>query len=398
MARLHLLLLFLGALALAGGCADKENETGAVAATGETAKAKDGQAKGGKGGGEGGGRRGGGSGRGGAAQAVEATNLIRRDLSEVLPVVGSIAANEVATIKPEMNGLIHSIHFEEGQKVKKGELLVQLEDSELQAQLAQGQARFNLAKLNLERADNLRQTQSNTQADVDRARSEFAAAEADVALLKVRRERTQIKAPFDGVVQARALSPGDYVNTQAILTTLSDLSRLKIEFQVPERYASKVKVGTPFTVKSSMLESQAPVQGEVYFVSAVSDRATRSSQIKGYLASPPPGLKAGMFAMVEIVLEVRKGALTAPEGAILVDQRGPQLILVKDQGGDKVAAFMPVTLGLRSRGLVEVAAVKGQLSDKDVVVAAGVGGLALFPGAKLEPRPMRAELKPAENE
>ena len=90
----------------------------------------------------------------------------RRDLVEDLRVVGSIAPNETAAIRPEMSGLIRSIHFQEGQRVKKGDLLAKIDDAELQAQLAQTRSRHELAKLNLERAENLRQTQSNTQADV----------------------------------------------------------------------------------------------------------------------------------------------------------------------------------------------------------------------------------------
>jgi RND family efflux transporter MFP subunit len=105
---------------------------------------------------------------------------MRRDLSESLRVVGSLAPNETATIRPEMSGLIRSIHFEEGRQVKKGDLLVKIDDSELKAQLAQTQSRHELAKLNLERAENLRSTQSNTQADADRARSEFAATQAEL--------------------------------------------------------------------------------------------------------------------------------------------------------------------------------------------------------------------------
>jgi membrane fusion protein (multidrug efflux system) len=83
--------------------------------------------------------------------------------------------------------------------------------------------------------------------------------------------------------------------------------------------------------------------------------------------------------------------MTVPEGAVFVDQRGPQLVTVVDQDGGKVAAFVPVRLGLRTKGLVEVSAVKGELAEKLPVVAAGVGSLALFPGAKLDPRPLRAE-------
>ena len=335
----------------------------------------------------------GGLGGGGGRQAVEVIAITRRDLVENLRVVGSLAPNETATIRPEMSGLIRSIHFQEGQRVKKGDLLAKIDDAELQAQLAQMNSRHELSRLNRERAEILRQTQSNTQADVDRVRSEFAATQSDIDLLKVRLARTEVRAPFDGVGESRTLSPGDYVNTQAVITPLNDLSRLKVEFQVPERYLAKVRRGTKFTVKSTTGDAGAAVEGEVYFINSVIDRQSRSSEAKGYLDQPSPLLRAGMFAVVEIVLDVRRGALTVPEGAILIEQRGPQIILVGEKAGEKVAVFVPVTLGLRSRGLVEVKAVKDELSERQMVVAAGVGALALFPGAKLAPRPLRAEFR-----
>jgi membrane fusion protein (multidrug efflux system) len=335
----------------------------------------------------------GGRGGGGGKQAVEVMAIARRDLVEDLRVVGSLAPNETASIRPEMSGLIRSIHFEEGQGVRKGDLLAKIEDAELQAQLAQTHSRHELARLNLERAENLRQTQSNTQADVDRVRSEFAATQAEIDLLKVRLARTEIRAPFDGVVESRTLSPGDYVNPQSIITTLNDLSRLKVEFQVPERSLAKVQRGTKFRVKSTTVGTTTDMEGQVYFINSVIDRQTRSSEAKGYLDKPSVVLKAGMFVMVEIVLEVRHGALTVPEGAILIEQRGPQIITVEEKEGEKRAVFVPVTLGLRSRGLVEVRAVKGELSETQVVVAAGVGALALYPGARLDPRPLRAEFR-----
>ena len=375
MSRPSSIAVMIACVLLTVGCARKQASSGAVPSSTSAGKGRDGS-------------RG-----GGQKQPVEVTPIVRRDLTETLRVVGSLAPNETATIRPEMSGLIRSIHFEEGQRVKKGALLAKIDDSELRAQLAQTQARHELAKLNLERADNLRQTQSNTQADVDRSRSEFVAAQAEIDLLKVRLARTEIRAPFDGVVEARTLSPGDYVNTQAAITTINDLTRLKVEFQVPERYLAKVQRGTPFTVKSTTVESDATVDGDVYFVNSVIERTTRSSEVKGYLKKSTTALKAGMFAVVEVVLEVRRGALTVPEGAIFVDQRGPQVVTVVEEKGEKVAAFVPVATGLRARGVVEIRATKGGLSEKDSVVAAGVGSLALFQGAKLDPRPLRVEFQ-----
>lgn len=353
------------------------------ASPGGSVEKKSGKAAGARGGRAGGGQK----------QTVEVTHLHRRDLSETLSVVGSLAPNETATIRPEMVGLIRAIHFEEGQRVKKGALLVKIDDAELRAQLAQSESRFDLAKQNLGRADTLRQTQSNTQADADRARSEFTAAQAEIDLLKVRLARTEVRAPFDGTVGARTLSAGDFVNTQAVITTINDLSKLKVEFQVPERYLGKMRVGTPFTVKSAAADGAPAAKGEVYFVNSVISRETRSSDAKGYLNEPSTVLRAGMFAVIEVVLDVRKGALTAPEGAILVDQRGPQLVVMRDRNGDKIAEFVPVVLGLRSRGIVEVRAQRVELNETTQIVAAGVGSLALFQGALLEPVPLRAEFR-----
>src|SRR6185436_13827074 len=106
-----------------------------------------------------------------------------------------------------------------------------------------------------------------------------------------------------------------------------------------------------------------------------------------------PALKPGMFAVFEIVLEVRKNAMAVPEGAIFVDQRGPQLVVVSEEGADKIVNFVPVKLGLRTRGLVEVIAVDGKLDEKLPIVAAGVGSLPLFSGARVETRPLREEFR-----
>jgi membrane fusion protein (multidrug efflux system) len=332
----------------------------------------------------------------GRVQPVEVTTVVRRDLVESLTVVGSVAPNESADMRAEIAGLVRGIYFEEGQAIRRGDVLVKIDDAELRAQLAQAEARFQLATLNLERSENLRKTQSTTQADYDRARTEFASAKADLSVLRLRLEKTEVKAPFDGVVGARSLSPGDYVTNQTPITAIDDLSRLKIEFQMPERYLFKVQPGTRIAVSSRSLGTDQVVQGEVYFVSSVIDRATRSSTVKGLLSNPPPSLKPGMFANIEVVLEVRSGVLTVPEGAILTTAAGSSVIVARGTGPERTAEFVRVNLGLRSRGLVEVAPTGAALDEKSEVVASGVGALILFPGAKLQPRPLKAEFRVGE--
>ena len=326
-------------------------------------------------------------------QPVEEVTLERRDMTESLNLVGSLAANETAQLRAEIAGQVRSVSFNEGEQVKKGQVLLKIDDAELRAQLAQAQARFKLAGLNRKRSENLTEAQSMSQAEADRVVSEFSSAEAELALLRVRLDKAEIKAPFDGIVGARAISPGDYITAATVITTLDDLSRMKIDFQVPERFVAKVRPGTAFTVRARSNSGESLSEGTVYFVSSVIDRATRSSQVKGYLNNAQAGLKPGMFASIELVLEIHRGVLIAPEGAVLTTPRGTQIVAVSRQGGDDVADFVPVTLGLRARGYVEIEPVKGRLEEGQKVVASGVGALILFPGAKLELVPQKTQFR-----
>jgi membrane fusion protein (multidrug efflux system) len=343
------------------------------------------------GGAAGGGRAGGRGGRGGnTVQPVEVVKLTRADLIDSITIVGSIAANESSTIRPEISGIVKEIFFNEGQAVRKGDVLLRLDDNELRAQYNQAESSFRIANLTLDRIQALAKASTASQSEVDKAQADFASAKANLDLLTVRLARTEIKAPFDGVVNSRSLSPGDFITAQTVISTIDDLSRLKMDFQVAERYQDKVKVGNPFTVRVSGGGTPLEGKGEVYFVSSTIDRNSRSVQVKGLLA--PAGnqpLRPGMFANIELVLEVRKGVLTVPEGAILSTTSGAQVVAVANRDGQSVAQFVDVKIGLRARGLVEISAVRpGDLSEGQSIVGSGVGGLQLFNGGRLEPRPL----------
>lgn len=332
----------------------------------------------------------------GKPQAVEVTPVVRRDLAETINLVGSLQANESAEIRPEVGGLVRAIYFEEGQQVSAGNVLLKIDDGELQAQVAQVEARYKLAQLNVTRSENLSQSRTIPQSDYDRARSEFAATKAELEVLKLRLGKTELKAPFTGIVGSRTISPGDYVTTSTVITRIDDLSRLKIAFNVPERFLAKVHPGTEVraTIRLSGFSSaEKVIQGEVYFVSATIDRDNRASEVKAILRDPDPALRPGMFANVELVLDVRKQVLTVPEGAILADARGVQIIVVEQQAKGPVARYVPVETGLRTRGLVEVTPVKETLAPETQVVAAGVGALVLYPGAPLAPKPLREQFR-----
>lgn len=330
-----------------------------------------------------------------APQVVEVTAIQRRDMAETLNLVGTLAANESAEVRPETSGIVRQIFFKEGRAVKQGEVMLQIDNAELRAQLAQVEARFELARLNVERSSNLSETRTIPQSEFDRARSEFAAAQAELSLLKLRLEKTHIKAPFDGLAGSRTISPGDFITPTTVITTVNDLSALKISFQVPERFLAKVRPGSDVsaTVRSETRDAQEVVGGKVYFVSSTIERASRAFEVKALLAEPSAALRPGMFATVTLVLAVREQVLTVPEGAILTDGRGVQIITVGQKDGQPVAEFVPVRTGLRVRGMVEVSPVRGEIAPGTEVVASGVGALILFPGAPLAPKPLREQFR-----
>lgn len=318
-------------------------------------------------------------------QAVEVMPVTVMSLRETVGLVGSIAANESAELRPEIPGTIISIHFEEGTVVKQGALLAKLDTRELEAQLAEARASFLLAEQNLQRNQLLLADEAVSKLEVDSAVADHARLKASIDLLEVKLAKSSITAPFDGVTGARSLSVGDFVSSQSVITTVDDLTRLKVDMQVPERYLPNLKPGGTFTLRAATSAPGEEVAGEVYFVSPRIDETTRSTLVKGYVKNPPPFLKPGMFANITLILRTVEDALVVPETAILSTARGTVLITPKEKDGVTIAEFVPVKTGLRVPGYVQVSPVGPPVKAGDKIVSSGVGGLILFPGVKLKP-------------
>lgn len=328
-------------------------------------------------------------------QLVEVVPLARQDLVERLTLVGSIAARESAEVRAETAGVVREIAFVEGSVVTKGQVLLRIDDTELQAQLHEAEAALQLADANLRRLRGLAENRTISQADYESAQAQFRTAQARAELQRSRMAKTMVRAPFDGVAGGRQISPGDYVNNQTSITTITDVSRLKIEFQVPEAFLNKVHPGTTFTVDSRSLDLVAPVQGEVYFVNLGINRDTRSTEVKGWLVDPPPEFKPGMFGNIELVLAVRRQILVVPESALLVTREGMRITVVDATGDGPVAKYVGVTAGMRAGGMVEIEPEAGAgLADGQPVVASGIGAVNLSAGRALKLVPLRDELLP----
>jgi membrane fusion protein, multidrug efflux system len=289
----------------------------------------------------------------------------RQPVAETLSVVGTLTANESIEVKPETDGTVAEILFQEGQPVKKGELLIRLDESKLAAALAEAEANLKLSAATFERNKELYREKLVSQQEYDQAAALFQANQATVDLRKQQLQDVRIVAPFAGVTGSRAVSPGQMVAKGATLTWLVDMATMKAEFNVPERSLSGIQVGQSIALKVAGYPRET-FQGQVYFLAPQVDPNTRTLLIKARLPNTEHKLKPGMFANLALTLTLREDAIVIPESALMtVGERTLVYVITSDD----TAQMRPVTVGVRMPNLVEIT--QG-LQAGERVVAEGV--------------------------
>ena len=288
-------------------------------------------------------------------------------LEDDAQAVGSLRSRQGVMLRPEVSGRIASLGFSDGQRVRRGQLLVQLDDTLQQAQLKQAEAQASIARTNLQRNRDLVAQNFVSQSAVDQSAAALEVAEAQVALSKAQLARMRIVAPFDGMAGIRNVDQGDYVKDGADLVNIEDLSQVLVDFRLPERFVARVKTGQVVDVSLDALPGQR-FAGRIDALDSVIDANGRSLLVRARLDNPGGVLKSGLFARTRIVFAKRENALIVPEEA-LVPQGGKQyLYKVVDGPSGKVAQRIEARIGLRLPGKVEVLE---DLSAGDLVVTAG---------------------------
>jgi len=280
-----------------------------------------------------------------------------------IATVGSLQSEESVILSSEISGRITHIAFSEGQAVKRGTLLIQLEDSVLKAQLEQAQANFKLHEADYLRTEALLKDHAISQQERDTAYSRWVLDKASVNLAKAQWLKTRIEAPFTGTLGLRQVSVGDFVQPGQALVNLEDTRKLKVEFSIPEKFAASIAQGQQFSLQTAAFEGR-DFSGEIYAINPLVDVASRSLVVRGRLDNQQSLLRPGQFAKLKLTIATREGALFIPEQAVIPQ---PQANMVFKVVEDK-AQMTPVKLGQRRTGWVEV--VEG-LSAGDVVVTGG---------------------------
>jgi membrane fusion protein (multidrug efflux system) len=308
----------------------------------------------------------GGAGQGGPVP-VEAGKVTIARLEDDAQAVGTLRSNQGVMVRPEVSGRVVKLGFADGQRIRRGQLLVQLDDTLQQAQLKQAEAQASIARTNLQRSRELVAQNFVSQSAVDQNAAALEVAMAQVALAQAQAARLQIYAPFDGVAGIKLVNVGDYLKDGADIVNLEDVSSVWVDFRLPERFLSRTRPGQAVEITMDALPGRK-LKAVVGALDSQLDANGRSVLVRARMANGDGVLRSGMFARARIVFSVREAALVVPEEA-LVPQGDKQFIiqLVKGEKG-LVSKKLEARIGQRAAGKVEVL---DGLAEGDTVVLAG---------------------------
>ena len=301
--------------------------------------------------------------------AVEAARVERMRLTDDAQAVGSLRSRQSVMVRPEVSGRITQLNFRDGDRVRKGQLLVQLDDQLPRAQVQQSQAELSIAQANHKRNQELVAQGFISQRSVDESGANLEVARAKLALSQATAARLRITAPFDGITGIRTVNIGDYLKDGADIVNIEDLDAMFVDFRLPERYQSKVRRGLRAVVDLDALPG-GKFSAVVQAIDPLVDANGRSVGIRGCIDNRQLQLRPGMFARVNLLFGERADATVIPEEAI-VPQAGRQFVIKLN--GDPAAETrttqrVEVKVGLRQPGRVEI--LEG-LQPGDTVVTTG---------------------------
>ncbi len=300
---------------------------------------------------------------------VEVSRVVVMKLTDDAQAVGSLRSRQGVVLRPEVSGRITQLNFRDGERVRKGQLLVQLDDQLPQAQVKQSQAELSIAQANHKRNQELLAQNFVSQRSLDESAANLEVAQAKLALAQATAARLRIVAPFDGIAGIRNVNVGDYLKDGTDIVNLEDIDTVYVDYRLPERFQTQLRLGQKALVELDALPGRQ-LEARVQALDPLIDANGRSIGVRASIANRLLQLRPGMFARVTTVFGVREQARVVPEEAI-VPQGGRQYVIQLVPGADPdslVSQRVEVKVGIRRPGQVEI--VQG-LQEGDTVVTAG---------------------------
>ena len=283
------------------------------------------------------------------ATSVTVEQVTMQTLADRVESVGTALANESVSITPKVSDIVTRIHFSDGDFVEQGDLLVELTNSAETARLSEATTALDDARRNLERMEQLRSDNLVAISDLDDASSRVETARARLEGVMANMQDRVVVAPFSGMLGFRNISEGTLVTPSTVITTLDDVSTIKLDFNVSESFLAQLMSGLQVRANSIVYPGREFV-GDVQVVASRVDPVTRSVQVRAEIANPDLALRPGMLLTVGMMLNERE-AIVVPEQAI-VPAQGRQYVFVVDE--ENIARRVEVRLGIRRPGIVEI--------------------------------------------
>jgi len=298
-------------------------------------------------------------------------SVAQRDLQNNIEALGNLRAYESTVITAKTTKTVTHIHFDDGQRVNKGMVLVEMTNAEESALMDEARLTATEAKKQLERNEALAKTGAVSPSLLDQRTREYQAAQARYLAVQARLKDLIITAPFNGVVGLRDISVGSLVTPGQVITTLNDDSQMKLDFSVPAIYLRSLKVGLPIEAQSYDLGNKV-FKGKIFSIDNQIDESTRSVKVRAILDNPDRELKQGLLITVVVRADVRKSLVLSE--AALVPMGSNNFVFVLQVNKDTnvspwVAEKRQIQIGQRYKGLVEVL---GGLKEGDKVVTHGL--------------------------
>ncbi|MDX9770892.1 MAG: efflux RND transporter periplasmic adaptor subunit [Tenuifilaceae bacterium] len=269
-------------------------------------------------------------------------------LTQGLSLSGTLIAGEEVELRAETTGKLVEFHLDEGKQVKKGQLLARVNDSEIRARVEKLKSDLQLALDNLERNQRLKEINALSQQELDVAMNRVDGIRAEIRLAEAQIEKAEIRAPFDGKIGLRNVSPGSFIGASTVLATLIQDNPLRLEFSVPERYAYGVKAGKEVTFTLGHYPTE--YKATIYATESAIDQQTRALRVRATCANPRGELLPGSFARVSFILNGSPETILIPPQALVPVLGGQNVILARNGR----ATFVPVETGIRTATSVEV--------------------------------------------
>jgi membrane fusion protein (multidrug efflux system) len=272
--------------------------------------------------------------------AVSAVEVQSEAWRPQLDAIGSVRAVQGVMVNNEVPGQVQAIRFESGDRVRRGQALVQLDTTVDEADLAGLRASLELAQIKLERNTKLLRDRAVSQGDFDEISAALTRARAEVAAKQALIEKKTIRAPFDGVLGIRRIDLGQYLPEGSAIVALEALNPVFVDYRLPERHLAKLEVGQSVEVRVAAYPGQL-FTGRIQAISPAVDQGTRNVQVRAELPNADDRLRPGMFAKVATLLPMRQRVLTLPRRAVTFNTYGDSVFLIQEQPAADRAAEVP---------------------------------------------------------